>query len=64
MNSNTTFEVRVEFDSNKFSPTYQRIGKAECTIAALQSALNVAYAELRAAKKELKDIARNESVTR
>ena len=61
---NGIFEVRFEFDENKFNPEFQRIAKAEVIIGALNRALQSAHIALRQAKRELKDAQRaQQSVT-
>lgn len=55
---NGIFEVRFEFDENKYQPEFYHIGKAECIVGALTRALNQAHIALRLAKKEQKDASR------
>jgi hypothetical protein len=58
-----TFEVKVDFDPAKYSPDFQRIGRAESVVVALNRALQQAHIELRLAKKAQKDASPSQSVT-
>ena len=56
--------LEIKIDPHKYSPEFQRIGRAETIIAALGRALQAAHVELRLAKKAHRDAMREQMVTR
>ena len=56
------FELKIPIGITKYSPHYQRAGRARDIIDGLKKALNSANAELRIAERELR--ATRETVTR